>query len=246
MADDKTNGLKVAKRELPLRRNNLYYIEKDGKQLVLHSVTNILGKAIPKPALTGWAAKTAARYAIENPGCTVEQAAASIYTKKDDAADKGKIVHAWAEAYGNGELIEIDSLPEDLQGFGKAFLSFIEKEQPKILHTECTVFNETVGYAGTADQIGYARNGKLTIFDYKTGKGTYYESHLQQEAYANAEYILTKDKKIEKMPKIEEKYLVHLKPNGTYNLIGVSEPFEDFITIKKSFDVLNKQESNGY
>jgi hypothetical protein len=234
----------IKKRDYPLRRGSTYYIEMGEKALEYPSVTSILGDTLPKKQLISWAARTAAAFALANPWVSVEEAANSIYKKRDSAADLGKTVHSWAEAYGNGAKLDIADAPEELKPYFHAFLSFIKDQNPKILHTEATVFNVDHEYAGTADQIAELHTGDLAIFDYKTGKGTYYESHLQQVAYANATHLLTKDRKIIEMPKISKMFLVHLKDNGKYNLIEVDEPFEDFLHVKKMWSILKRQEAS--
>lgn len=232
----------VEKRDYPLKRNNKYFINFNEQELILPSVTTILSGALPKPQLLYWAAKVVGEYALEHPEASLEECKAQMNITKNLAADKGKTVHAWAEAYGNGNPLDPENMDEEIKGYGKAFVAFMEEVQPKILHTEVVVFNKTHGYAGTADQIGYTRDGKLAIFDYKTGKGVYFEGHLQQEAYANAEYIYTKEKEVLEMPKIEAKFLVHLKPNGKYTLVSVDEPFESFLAVKKVYEILQEAE----
>lgn len=230
----------VKRREYPLRRGGLYYITHNGIELVLPSVTSILGGAVPKPPLVSWAARTAATYALANPHSSIEEAAGSIYRTKDIATDKGKAIHTWAEEYANGNPINVKDLPPELQSYGKAFQHFIDRNAPKIIYAEGVVFNVTYGYAGSFDVIAELPNGKLTMYDYKTGKSTYKESHLQQEAYAHAEWLMTKNKKIIPMPKIDYKNLVHLQNNGTSAVIGVDEPFEDFLTIMNAWKIYER------
>lgn len=231
----------VAKRDYPFKRGSTYFIEFNGQTLELPSVTTILGDTIPKQKmLVPWAAKQAAAAALAEPWMSVEEAAAAAYRKRDNAVGIGKTVHSLAEAYGNGATLDVDNLPLEIQPYGRAFQEFISVHQPKILFTEVTVFNVTHGYAGTADQIGVTRDGNTTIFDYKTGKNTYKESHLQQMAYANAEYIYTKDHRVIPMPKIGAQYLVHLKANGRHNLISVEEPFEDFLQLLRIHPLMKK------
>lgn len=237
-----TGKLKVNKRDYPLKRGNKYYITDGKEELAYPSVTTILGETIPKPGLLYWAAKVVGEYALEHPEASLEECRAQMNITKNAAADKGKTVHSWCEAYGNGHLLDPETLPEELKPYGRAFVAFMNEHRPKILHTECVIFNKTHGYAGTADLLAYTQDGKLAIFDYKTGKDTYFESHLQQEAYANGEFIYTKNREIIEMPKVESKYLVHLKPNGTFSLIQVDEPFSSFLTVIQMWKVLKKVE----
>lgn len=232
----------VGRRDFPFKRNNTYYIEAEinGKQqsLELPGVTTILSTVSNKSALINWAAKQAAQVALENPQMSVEEVVAnSISARKNVAIDLGKTIHKFAEDWNNGISIkpedlvgETHELTQTLQNYARAFVSFIELHKPRVLFTEVCVFNVTHGYAGTADLIAVLANGKTAIMDWKTGKNTYKESHLQQIAYANAEWIyLPQDHKVLKMPVIHEQYLVHLKDNGTAQLIPVQEPFQKFL-----------------
>jgi len=231
----------VAQRDFPFRRNNTYFIEGEingeKKTLELPGVTTILSTVSNKSSLINWAAKEAANVALMHPEMSVEEIVANSSTlRKQVAIDLGKTIHKFAEDWNNGEMPKAEDLKggtdeetEILQNHANAFVSFIELHKPRILFTEACVFNVTHGYAGTADLIAVLSNGKTAILDWKTGKNTYKESHLQQMAYANAEWIYTKDRKILKMPTIHEQYLVHLKANGTAQLIPVKEPFQKFL-----------------
>ena len=237
---------KVKKREFPLRRGGNYYIEFDGNPLVLPSVTNILGNTLPKPQLVSWAARTAAKAALENPGFSVEDAAASIYRKKTAATGKGKNVHEWIESFTNDPTIGFEDLLEEEIPYAKAFKQFMEAEQPKFIYAEAVVFNITHGYAGSLDAIAETgSNQQLTMMDWKTGKGVYYESHLQQVAYKNAEYLMTKDKKIIPMPQVKAMFLIHLQNNEKYAKIGVNEPFEDFLKVMEVWKILQKKKNDN-
>jgi hypothetical protein len=227
----------VVKRDFPFRRNNTYFIQMqqdDGsmKTLELPSVTTLLQATSNKSVLINWAAKQAAGVALAHPEMTIDEVVAnSINLKKTAAMDIGTAVHKFAEDYNNGVIVDPTTLAPELQNYAKAFVSFMELHKPRVLFTEVCVFNATYGYAGTADLIAVLANGKTAILDWKTGKNTYKESHLQQIAYANAEWIYTNDQKVIPMPTIHEQYLVHLKDNGTALLIPVQEPFQKFVDV---------------
>lgn len=229
-------------KDFPIRRGGHYYIDFDGQKLVLPSVTTIINDTLPKKALMTWAAKVAAKAALDNPTLSVEQAVNSIYQKRDAAGNIGQTIHSWAEAYGNGSLLDPLTLPENIRPYGQAFHKFMEDHSPKIIHTECTVFSVKHGYAGQLDLLATLKNGKVSVLDYKTGKGVYWDHYVQQAAYAGAEYIYTKDKKVIPMPKVDEQYLVHLKDSGLYSLIGVNEPFESFLKVMEVWKLLKAQE----
>lgn len=237
----------VKKRDYPLRRGSEYHIEVDGKELVLPSVTYILGQTLPKPELVFWAARTAAKRALEDPSLSVEEAASAIYKTKMSAADKGKLIHSWAEAYARGNPPDIESVPPEFIPYANAIATFFETEdiKPRELDgyplIEFTVFNITEGYAGTCD---FANSH---IFDWKTGKGVYDEGHLQQIAYLNAEFIYIPAKdgrtkpKVLPMPKMDGAYLIHLRNDGKYSKIQVSGDFEDFKTVLNMYHMLKKR-----
>lgn len=247
----KTKTPVVAIRDFPFKRGNLYYIKFPDeaapggfKDLQFPAVTSILQKSIPKQdVLMRWGAKVVAKKIFDNPGISMEDALNAINEVKTSAMGIGKTIHHFAERYSKGETISLDELDPSIRAYGEAFLSFIELHKPRVLFTEVCVFNVTHGYAGTADLIAVLSNGKTAILDWKTGKGTYKESHLQQMAYANAEWIYIPDTRNGKpqcirMPKIDEQYLVHLKDNGTANLIPVKEPFEKFLKILDVYPVM--------
>lgn len=245
----------VATRNYPFRRGSAYYIkfpQEDGtfKELELPSVTTILSGTSDKQMLINWAGKQAATIALANPSMSVDEVTQALYQKKTGAIDIGKTIHKFAEDHSKGLDIKIGDLDPTLQPYGQAFLDFIDLHKPRILFNEVCVFNATHGYAGTADLIAIMSNGKTAILDWKTGKGTYWDNHLQQIAYAHAEWIYTENKngdmEVIKMPEIHQEYLVHLKPNGTSDLIRVKESpenltFDDFLISLKFYPTAKKR-----
>lgn len=235
------NKLAVVKREFPFKRGSNYYITYKGTELILPSVTTILGETLPKKMLVQWAAKQAATYALANPHVSVEEAVAAMYGTRDSAGARGKAIHSWAEAHARGELLDLNNLAPDLQTYGKGFKQFIEDEKPtpheikgqKLI--EFIVFNPEAGYAGTCDFAS-----KDYIYDWKTSKNIFVDHHLQQLAYLNATHILLPDKTIVPMHKFKGAYLVHLTPKGTGYKVPVEGTFEDFLTTLKMYNMLKK------
>jgi hypothetical protein len=233
----------VEKRDFPFRRGNAYYINfpvspNEIKEVKLPSVTTILSTTVPKQQiLMRWAAKKVAESIFDNPSLSMEEALGSYQQFTKNAQDLGTTIHHFAEDYANGQQVDINTLDEKLKPYAEAFMQFIDLHKPRVLFTEVCVFNLTHGYAGTADLIAILSNGKTAILDWKTGKNTYKESHLQQMAYANAEWIYTKDKKVIPMVKVDEQYLVHLKSNGTAHLIPVKEDFSKFTKLLNVYPV---------
>lgn len=97
---------------------------------------------------------------------------------RDEAAERGDRVHNYAEQVGLralGKPDEADQAREILvehgeQGYADRFDEWWDLYGVQPLATEVTVWNHTVGYAGTLDLVANI-GGKTCIVDYKT-KGT--------------------------------------------------------------------------
>lgn len=111
---------------------------------------------------------------------------ASATRDRDDAAARGDYVHDYAEAWalmtvGQGSQEEVDrhrALCEE-NGVGEYlphFHRFWEDWNPTVVMPEATVWNSTVGYAGTTDllcQIEVEGQAVNVVADYKTKRGLY-------------------------------------------------------------------------
>ena len=170
----------------------------DGK--LYRRVTSMVGGGIPKPALVGWGIKAVAEYAIgfkdqwENlpKADALKLLKGSPYSQRDDAAARGTAVHQTLEALlSNAPMPE--NLTEDEQACADAAADFLAQRDSTHLATELTVFNDTIGYAGTLDLWEIDREGVSWILDYKTSKsGVFPDMAVQQVAYQRAEWALVK------------------------------------------------------
>lgn len=149
-------------------------------------------KTLAKPALIGWAAKTAAGLVLANPETydTPEKAASGIYSASSEAKLRGSAVHLFAENVSKGTPIDLSSLPEEYRGYGAAFQDFMQMYAPKPIHIEATLFSEKYSYAGTTDLIATLTDGCTYILDFKTAKNVYPENGLQLAAYRHADFIV--------------------------------------------------------
>jgi len=189
------------------------------------SVTSILSRAIPKPALINWAKKVTAEYAVEN----YEQLGSLIDTdvqgaidwlkgaawrQRDKAANLGTYVHDVIEAQILGlaepepPYDEHDPLKMVMQ-----FHDFVDTVKPKWIAAEAVVFNRAHGYAGTLDAICTIDDDTYLV-DVKTGKGVYAETALQLVAYRNAEFMGLPDGEELPMPPVNECAVLHIRPEG--------------------------------
>lgn len=179
------------------------------------SVTAILG-AIAKPALVGWAAKTEREMVLRAAGDLWEDVAAvgpkmsraaylatlekRLGTTKAHvkattaAADIGSEAHSMIEWTLKQELQQHAGGEPKLQD--KALWAFMAwedwRKQANLvpLAIEQTVWSSKHGYAGTMDlyaEMDLPTGGRgRVVIDWKTGKGIYPESSLQNAAYVEA------------------------------------------------------------
>lgn len=152
------------------------------------SITTVIGQQ--STSLDGWigymAATAVAKHpdlgsAVGNPGqlrTVVRDSSNAAEQFRDAAAARGDRVHNYCEQVALRALDRphqiaeaLDALSENGEGnFALRFDAWWEEFQVKPLAPEVTVWNESVGYAGTLDLVATI-GGKLCIIDYKT-KGT--------------------------------------------------------------------------
>lgn len=216
-----------------VRRRDGYY-RHNGQQYV--SVTEVL-KALAKPALVTWAARTAAGLVLEDPEqySTVEAAAGGIYRASDKAKRRGSRVHAYAD----GSVTEL----EGEEGYAVAYECFRATCRPEPVHTECNLYSDKHGYAGTTDLIA-TMGGDMWLLDYKTGKGVYDEAKLQLAAYQAADFVLPygPDPQPVPMPPVDHTGVVLLGADGTWSLTETHAPLDVFLALAT---VWRWQKGNG-
>lgn len=164
------------------------YARKVGGELLVPSITTVISQQAND--LSGWHGYMAAKAALEDQRAyraynsagmrfaIIRDAAAASERYRDDAAARGDRVHNYAEQVAlraMGQPHEVEGHRENLiahgeQAYADRFDEWWELYQPKPLATEVTIWNETVGYAGTLDLVAEIA-GRTCIIDYKT-KGT--------------------------------------------------------------------------
>ena len=237
----------------------------DGK--LYRRVTSMVGGGIPKPALVGWGIKAVAEYAIgfkdqwENlpKADALKLLKGSPYSQRDDAAARGTAVHQTLEALlSNAPMPE--NLTEDEQACADAAADFLALRDSTHLATELTVFNDSVGYAGTLDLWEVDREGVSWILDYKTSKsGIFPDMALQQVAYQRAEFAIVQ---ATPLPGSEQKWegkvirwrpeyarrlgIVHVTPKGAV-LHPIKSP-ESLLPILESAATISRwlSDTNSY
>lgn len=234
-------------------------------ELEVVGVTSCISGGIPKPFLEGWAAKMTAQRAVDDYALVGQMLASkdgeakalkylkgARYDAKEAKADRGTIVHAAVESYLDGKPMSKDDLTDALAearvprslwkgaaGMVAAAMEFLFELEPKVLHSEATLYSREHGYAGTADLVVKMRVGKSTrhvIVDFKTSPRIYDETGLQLCAYSRADFVGHNDGTEEALPRgIRDGIAVCLKPSGKYEPVAFAltdELFEVFLAAK--------------
>lgn len=222
--------------------------EKKPHELVVPSVTTIIGGGIPKPALAPWNAKMVATYAVEHreawqdlePADAIDLLKRSPFRHTKNRADEGTIVHTALDAYAAGlpdDQIPIPknkSLVKQIEGA----LQFLRDFKVTPHHSEVTIFSREHEYAGTTDLLGdvtfpdemfIVPQEARCIIDYKTGKAIYDDYAVQLIAYAFGDFIAAKvngEPTELPVPMVDYVIVVRPKRRGGYEA-KVFKPTED-------------------
>jgi hypothetical protein len=178
---------------------------------------------LPKKPLIYWSARTVAEYVADNPegveqlrrlgrGPMVAALKETPWQKRDDAADRGTVVHTIAEQVTRGETVEVDDLHA---GYVEAAAAFLDDfgVTPRVV--ERPHYHEAHRWAGTPDLIGDLADGRLAVIDWKTAdSGIWPETCLQLAAYANATHYQDEDGNDQPALRPTVGIGVHLTPNG--------------------------------
>lgn len=152
------------------------------------SITNVIGQQ--PHGLDGWFGYMGASSLAKDPSLAevigspakirqaVNRAAKAAEVYRDDAARRGDRVHNYCEQVSLRALGRPHSMAETREAlaangeeaFAARFDEWWELFQVEPIAPEITVWNQTVGYAGTLDLVAKI-NGRTCLIDYKT-KGT--------------------------------------------------------------------------
>lgn len=192
-----------------------------GKPEQVPSVTGLLD-LLAKPALTRWAANTAADYATDHwldlvplsPSERRRLIAASPWQARDRAAAKGTAIHRLAEALIRGIKVEV---PEELHGKVNALARWLDHTGILVEATEQRVYSDhdddlgLTAYAGTFDAVVKHPQLGLGLIDWKTGSGIYPDYAVQLAAYATAQWLAGDEDR--PMPRMQWLGAVHIQPD---------------------------------
>lgn len=131
----------------------------------------------------------------------------------------GNAVHKGCELYSQG-VLDWSSLHPAVEPRLKAYLKFLEREQPTILWSEQPVYHPLHRYAGKPD-AGVALHGARGIIDFKTGFVSMARVGPQTAAYLAAKNqevrsTLTADQYA--LERYERRWALQLRDDGDYRL----------------------------
>jgi hypothetical protein len=206
----------------------------DGQPVM--SVTTILSKGLPKPALIDWAARTVAGYVADHwdwlkgldPDEVRDIAKDAHHRDRDKAANRGTEVHRIARALIHDEEVQV---PEELAGHVKSCVRFLDDWQPRDEITEVPVFSRKHRYAGTFDMHCTLPGLGRTLLDVKTNRsGPFGEVGLQLAAYGHAD-VMRIDGQERPMPPIDAYAVVWLRADGydVYQYAVTDATFRTFL-----------------
>lgn len=213
--------------------------------IVIPSVTTILSRGLPKPALQHWAARSVAEYAYDNQEAWTKlpRDGAVDLLKREPLRFTGKrarvgtAVHSAIAFYAAlGE--PPDDLTDEEWGYYNAALRYLTEHDVEILESEVTVWSRAHSYGGTFDLL-QRRNGELEIADFKTSKAVYPDVALQLVAYARAEFIGRQSGAEDPLPTVERGVIVRLDRSGSYEAVPASlddDVFETFLATRCLFE----------
>jgi len=179
------------------RYGNRWYTvpDENGELHDLVSVTR-LKDLLHSGGLETWKLKTVARNMALRPDLqmlagndeTLYKAAMEA-ARDERKANAGTAVHKLVELVEAGTL-DMDFVPEASRPYVEQYVAARQRWGLRVVDQEFTVYNLTVGYAGTADMLaGFGDRPDLFIMDVKTGADVWPETAKQLAAYANAEGI---------------------------------------------------------
>lgn len=195
-------------------------LDSEGKTTVYGGVTTIL-RQHEKDNLIQWAVNLTVKWASDNAALLLSKSDADVMRwgkyrhndVRDERAEIGTHIHEYIEAELNEEWL-LPELTEEEASAVNQWHRFTNEHEVGAQLTEVTLWGD--GYAGTADLLGLV-DGKMTLSDTKTSKGTYWSHEMQISALARANFMLIEGEdgfwEEVDIPKIEQYGILHLRPD---------------------------------
>lgn len=220
-------------------------------------VTTLIKGGTEAGALVRWAPKVVAQWIHDNPkklAAMQEQLTTGMLTPesfvrtladlpnqvRDEAALKGKDIHAIAEDLQKG--LEVD-VPRPYLGKVNGYVRFLDEFDVEPIMTEAACANRTHWYAGTLDSVARFGpgappkvRGRCFILDWKTSNGVYGTTALQLAAYWKAEGWQDPADPFTEHPmpeSIDGMGVVHITDDGSflYDLGDGDTAFKEFLHV---------------
>jgi hypothetical protein len=152
-------------------------------------------KVLDTPGLTIWKLKTIAEQFSLRPDlvmlagdeATRYEAVKQALNSSNQKSNIGTSIHRYTELFDMGQL-DWNLLPAPCRPWLEHYMEARDSVGWKVVETECSIYNHTAGYAGTADRF-LEIDGEVFIVDLKTGKDVYADMALQLCMYTNGEGI---------------------------------------------------------
>lgn len=137
-----------------------------------------------------------------------------------NAAERGKDVHAWCDDINRGEIGLADPAPEHIAGYIEGYRKFLRDTHFRWESGEQIVKNSQHRYAGRLDMIGVQQRARW-VYDLKTAVNESAEWCLQSAAYA---LCLPETRTL-------RRGVVHLSRSGSYKAIEYRDDvdFDDWL-----------------
>jgi len=215
-------------------------------------VTGVTSKALGKPALLRWAAKSAADWAATHVDelatmgeeTWIQRATQASDEIRDRAVAAGKQLHSIAQRLVYGDPVETvdpdtdEPYSDDVVRMGEQVARFMDRWDvtPDTALVECPIFHEGLRYAGTFDLVATLRGGQRWCVDYKTGAtGIWSETALQLTAYSRATHVVIGERDM-KMPPIDRCAALWVRPD-TWELVPVASGDREWSTFRHAMAV---------
>lgn len=181
---------------------HMYYVSKDGGKKFVRKggVTGIIGIMDKSTALGKWQQGMTLDFLLDSLGSgkkiDEEKAIEAVIQHEifvEKAADIGKEIHGWCEAYVRHQLKQkgfekmpgIPNFPEAVIGVN-SFLAWIDEHKVKFVSTERVVYSLKYDYLGQMDFEAIV-DGSHCMGDFKSSNGLYPTVRMQTAAYACAD-----------------------------------------------------------
>lgn len=200
--------------------------------------TTIIGRFKESGGLLHWAFRQGA------------SGVASLYEKRDEAADIGTRAHGMIERHVNGEDLDKILKSEESEGARNAFEMYLKWERQtklKLLskYQEIQLVSPTHLFGGTPDAIGEI-DGEIMLLDWKSSNGVYSDYLIQLAAYqhlVNDGYMMSTG---EQLPFKVGKGAHLLRFSKSFSDFGhhyygdLSEAWEQFKLFRQAYDIDKK------